>query len=347
MTIGYRFKQMALPVEQVQLADRLGYHSVWSAEAYGSDAMTPLGYLAAVTKNIRLGTGIIQIGARTPANAIMQAQTIDGMSGGRMILGIGVSGPQIVEGWYGTPWGNAIDRLRDYVAIMRKIQEREAPVTHDGPEYQLPYRGPGSSGLGKPLHSILHMRRDLPIWLGSFTPGGLRLAGEVADGVTGGFVPDELARVKSSVEEGFALAGNGKGWDDFELWAGTQVIVTNDVKAAIDSMKPGRALSIGGMGARSKNFHNWRVIQRGYVDEAKRIQDLYLGGQKDEAAAAIPDELIDEEALIGPPERIKEKFQTWLDLADDGLDGLKIGTQQPEAIELMAELAGSRENIRA
>ena len=338
---------MAVPVEQVQLADSLGFDSVWTGEAYGSDAMTPLAYLAALTKQIRLGTSIIQIGARTPANAAMQAQTIDGMSGGRMILGIGTSGPQIIEGWYGTPWGKPLDRLRDYTAIMKKIFEREAPVTHDGPEYKLPYQGPGSSGLGKPLHSILHMRRDLPVWFGSFTPGGLRLAGEVGDGLTGSFVPSEIPRIRTSVEEGFAKAGNGKGWDDFELFSTASVIVTNDVKAALDSIKPGRALYVGGMGARTKNFHNWRVVQRGYPEVAAKVQELFLAGRKDEAAAAIPDELIDEEAIVGPPDRIREKFKAWLDAGEKGMNGLLIGAQQPEAIELIAEIAGTRENVRA
>ena len=345
--MSYSGARIEFPWDRVKLADSLGYHSVWSAEAYGSDAMTPLAYLAAVTKQIKLGTGIIQIGARTPANAVMQAQTIDGMSGGRMILGLGVSGPQIIEGWYGTPWGKALDRLRDYVAIMRKIQERESPVTHDGPEYQLPYTGPGSSGLGKPLHSILHMRRDMPIWLGSVTPGGLRLAGEVADGVYAGFVPSELPQAKKSLEEGFAKAGNGKSWSDFQLFSRTHVIITNDVKAALDSVKPGRALYIGGMGARSKNFHNERVVRRGYPEVAAKVQDLFLAGRKDEAAAALPDELIEEEVLVGPPDRIREKFRLWEDLSEKGLDGLVITTQQEEAIELIAELADTRANAPA
>ncbi len=345
--MGYSGAQIDFPWENVKLADRLGYHSVWSAEAYGSDAMTPLGYLAAITDNIKLATGIIQIGARTPANAAMQAQTIDGMSGGRMILGIGVSGPQIIEGWYGTPWGQPLDRLRDYITIMRKIFAREEPVTHDGPEIKLPYTGPGSSGLGKPLHSILHTRRDLPIWMGSFTPGALRLAGELADGVNGGFVPSELPRFKKSIEAGFEKAGGSKSWKDFELFSSTRVIITDDVKAALDRVKTQRALYIGGMGARSKNFHNWRMIQRGYPDEAAKIQDLFLAGRKDEAAATIPDEFIDEEVMVGPPERIRQKFRVWQDLADQGVDGLIIRTQQPEAIELIAELAETRASVKA
>ncbi len=309
--------------------------------------MTPLAYLAGLTSRIRLATGIIQIAARTPANAAMQAATIDGMSGGRFICGIGVSGPQIVEGWYGQPWGKATERLRDYTAIMKKVLKREAPVTHDGKEISLPYVGEGSSGLAKPLRSILHMRPDLPIWFGSFTPAALRLAGEVADGITGGFTPSELPRVRASLQQGFDKAGNGKSFDDFELFAGATVLVTNDVKAGLDSIKPGRALYIGGMGARNKNFHNDRMVKRGYPDEAARVQELYLAGRKDEAAAAIPDEFIDEEAIIGPPDRIRERFRAWADASENGLDGLNITAWQPEALELMAELAGTRETLKA
>ncbi len=342
LSIGYSGAYMALPVELVQQADRLGFDSVWTAEAYGSDAMTPLAYLAAVTKNIRLGTGIIQLAGRTPANAAMQAATIDAMSGGRFVCGIGVSGPQIVEGWYGQPWGKPLDRLRDYVQIMKKVLARKAPVSHAGREISLPYTGPGSSGLGKPLNSILHMREDLPIWLGSMTPGGLRLAGEVADGLVGGFVPSELASVRAHIEQGFHKAGNGKSWMHFELFSGAPVILTDDVKGAIDSLKPGRALYIGGMGARSKNFHNERMVQRGYPAEAARIQELFLAKRKDEAAATIPDEFIDEEALIGPPARIRERYQAWAAAGEKGLDGMMISTRQSDALALMAEIAGAR-----
>jgi F420-dependent oxidoreductase-like protein len=268
------------------------------------------------------------------------------MSGGRFICGVGVSGPQIVEGWYGEPWGDPTERIRDYVAIMRKIFAREGPVTHQGSEISLPYQGPGSSGLAKPLRPILHIRPDLPIWLGSFTPKNLRLAGAIADGLAGSFVPSELPRVKASIEQGFAEAGNGKSWKDFELFSIANVIVTNDVKAALDSIKPQRALYIGGMGARTKNFHNESMVKRGYPEEAARIQELFLAGRKDEAAAAIPDEFIDEEALVGPPDRIREKFKAWADAGENGLTGLSVWAWQPEARELMAELAETRAAIR-
>ncbi|HZQ36731.1 MAG TPA: LLM class F420-dependent oxidoreductase [Dehalococcoidia bacterium] len=342
LMIGYSGAALHIPVERVQLAERLGYDSVWTSEAYGSDAMTPLAYLAGFTSRIRLGTAIIQLAARTPANAAMQAGTIDAISGGRFICGVGVSGPQIVEGWYGQPWGEPLDRLRDYVAIMKTIFAREAPVTHDGPEISLPYRGAGSSGLAKPLRSILHMRPNLPIWMGSNTPGGIRLAGEIADGLIGTFVPSEAPRVRATLQQGFERAGNGKSFKDFELFSGTSVVVTDDVKAAIDRLKPQRAFYIGGMGARSKNFHNAHMARRGFPEEAARVQELFLAGRRDEAAAAIPDEFIDEEALIGPPARIRERFNAWV---DSGVDGLTIGSQEPEAIELMAEIAELRPQV--
>lgn len=225
---------------------------------------------------------------------------------------------------------------------MRKIIKREGPVTYDGKEIRLPYEGPGSSGLAKPLHSILHMRPDLPLWLGSWTPKNLRLAGEIADGITASILPSELEAAKAQIRKGFDKAGNGKSFKDFEIQSSVRVIITNDVKAAFATVKPHRALYIGGMGARAKNFHNDRMVKRGYPDEAKRVQDLFLAGRKDEAAAAIPDEFIDEETLIGPPDRIREKFKAWSDAGEKGITGLTIGTQQPEALELMAELAELR-----
>ncbi|HET7737267.1 MAG TPA: LLM class flavin-dependent oxidoreductase, partial [Tepidiformaceae bacterium] len=244
------------------------------------------------------------------------------------------------------PWGDPSERIRDYVTIMKKIFAREGPVTHDGSEIKLPYVGPGSSGLAKPLRPILHIRPDLPIWLGSWTPKNLRLAGEIADGVTASFIPRELPAARAQIQKGFDAAGNGRSFKDFELFCSTRVVVTNDVKAALDSIKPQRALYIGGMGARSKNFHNQRMVNRGYPDEAKRVQDLFLSGRKDEAAAAIPDDFIDEEALVGPPARIRERFKMWADAAGDGLfDGLTVSAWQPEALELMAELAETRQHV--
>ena len=341
LALGYSGATLRLPVERVQLAERLGFDSVWTAEAYGSDAITPLAYLAAVTKRIRLGTGIMQLAARTPAAAAMAMGTLDALAGsGRVIAGLGVSGPQIVEGWYGQPWGRPYWRLRDYVSIMRKIFARKDPVRHDGQEISLPYTGPGSVGLGKPLTSILHMDPRLPIWLGTGTESNVKLTAEIADGwLPLGFVPRLMPMLRPWLEEGFRRAGGGKGFSDFEIQPRAEVAITDDVKGALAGMKPRVALYVGGMGHRDKNFHTQAMTANGYGEAAERIQELYLAGRKAEAVAAVPDDFIDEGALVGPRDRIRERFRAW---ADSGATGLTVATQQDEAIELMADLAGCR-----
>ncbi|MBW2421600.1 MAG: LLM class F420-dependent oxidoreductase [Deltaproteobacteria bacterium] len=340
LMLGYSGTRMDLPVAMVQRAEELGYDSVWTAEAYGSDATSPLAYLAALTRRIRLGTSIMQLAARTPAMAAMQAATIDDLAGGgRFVAGIGVSGPQIVEGWYGQPWGRPYYRIRDYVTIMRKIFRREGPVVHEGREIALPYVGEGALGIGKPLKSILHMNPDIPIWLGTGTETNVRLTAEIADGwFPLSFVPGMMETYRPWLEEGFARAGNGKSFADFEIQPGTAVIVTNDIGPALASMKPIIALYVGGMGHRDKNFHNDMMVRRGYADAAARIQELYLAGRKAEAIAAVPDEYCDEGALIGPKQRIRERYQPW---ADSGATGLTILSPDLEGLELMAELAAS------
>ena len=336
--LGYSGATMSLPVERVLLAERLGYDSVWTAEAYGSDAVTPLAYLAALTRRIRLGTGIMQLAARTPAAAAMAVATLDALAGGdRAIAGLGVSGPQIVEGWYGQPWGRPYWRLRDYVAIMRKVLTRKEPVRHDGREIQLPYTGPGALGVGKPLMSILHANPRIPIWLGTGTEANVKLTAEVADGwLPLGFVPSTMPLVRPWLEEGIMRAGHGKSLKDLEIQARAQVIITDDVRAALRQLKPRIALYVGGMGHRDKNFHKDMMIRRGYGDAAARIQELYLAGRKEEAMAAVPDEFCDEGGLVGPVARIRERYRPW---ADCGITGLIVVADQPEALELMADLA--------
>jgi F420-dependent oxidoreductase-like protein len=335
--IGYSGAELRLPVEKVQLAERLGFDSVWTAEAYGSDAITPLAYLAALTKRIRLGTGIMQLAARPPAAAAMAAGTVDALAGGgRVIAGLGVSGPQIVEGWYGQPWGKPTTRIRDYVAIMRKIFERKEPVAHAGREIALPYTGPGALGVGKPLMSILHMNPRLPIWLGTGTEANVKLTAEIADGwLPLGFVPRLMPMLRPWLEEGFRRAGGGKGLAGFEIQPSIQVAITDDVKGALARMKPRVALYAGGMGHRDKNFHKEMMIRRGFAEAAQRIQELYLAKKKAEAEAAVPDEFCDEMALVGPAGRIRERYRAW---ADSGITGLTLVTEQPEAMELMAGL---------
>ena len=335
--IGYSGAELRLPVDKVLLAERLGFDSVWTAEAYGSDAITPLAYLAALTKRIRLGTGIMQLAARPPAAAAMAAGTVDALAGGgRVIAGLGVSGPQIVEGWYGQPWGKPTTRIRDYVAIMRKIFERKEPVAHAGREIALPYTGPGALGVGKPLMSILHMNPRLPIWLGTGTEANVKLTAEIADGwLPLGFVPRLMPMLRPWLEEGFRRAGGGKGLAGFEIQPSVQVAITEDVKGALARMKPRVALYAGGMGHRDKNFHKEMMIRRGFAEAAQRIQELYLAKRKSEAEAAVPDEFCDEMALVGPVGRIRERYRAW---ADSGITGLTVVTEQPEVMELMAGL---------
>ena len=335
LMLGYSGGQLKLPVEKVQLAERLGYDSVWTAEAYGSDALSPLAFLAAKTERIKLGTSVIQLAGRTPANAAMTVATIDALAGGnRVICGIGVSGPQIVEGWYGQPWGKPYYRLKDYVTIMKKIFRREEPVVHDGKEISLPYVGEGGMGVGKPLKSILHMNPDIPIWLGTGMESTVKLTAEIADGwLPLGLVPETYKTYQPWIQEGLKKAG--KKPEDFECQGGSQVIVTDDVKASLDILKPGIALYVGGMGHKTKNFHKEMMIRRGFGDAAERIQELYLAKKKDEAIATVPDEFVDQGALIGDRERIQKRFRQW---EDSGVTGLTIGGDE-EALRLMAEVA--------
>lgn len=338
LAIGYSRAHLDIPVQLVQRAEELGYDSVWTAEAYGSDAVTPLAFLAAHTKRIKLGTGIMQLAARTPANAAMSAATVDAMAGGgRFIAGLGVSGPQIVEGWYGQPWGKPYYRMKDYVAIMRKIFKREGPVTHDGREISLPYTGPGAMGIGKPLKSILHMNPDIPIYLATGNESTVKLTAEIADGwLPMGFMPGAMDEYRPWLEEGFRRAGNGKSMKDFAITASVHVEVENDVKAALARLKPEVALYVGGMGHKDKNFHNDIMVRRGFGDAAKRIQELYLTKHKDEAIAAVPDEWVDMKSLVGPPARIQQRYRAW---EECGADTLSVRSRQPEAIEAMAKAA--------
>jgi len=335
LMLGYSGADLRIPLDDVKLAERLGYDSVWTAEAYGSDAITPLAYIAAHTERIRLGTAVLQLAGRTPANAAMAMATLDKLAGGnRAICGLGVSGPQIVEGWYGQPWGKPYYRIKDYVTIMKKIWAREEPVTHDGKEISLPYTGEGAMGVGKPLKSILHMNPNIPVFLGTGMESTVRMTAEIADGwLPLGFVPETAHLYKDWIDEGLAKAD--KSMDDFERQAMTQVKVTDDVQSALDALKPGIALYVGGMGHKNINFHKEMMVRRGFAEEADRIQALYLAKRKDEAIAAVPDEFVDSGALIGPKARIQERYKAW---EDAGITGLTINGNA-EAIRTMAEVA--------
>ena len=339
LSLGYSGAALEIPVPLVQRAEALGYDSVWTAEAYGSDAVTPLAFLAGKTSRIKLGTAIMQLAGRTPANAAMSAATVDALAGGgRFIAGIGVSGPQIVEGWYGQPWGKPYYRIKDYVTIMRKIFAREAPVAYQGSEISLPYSGRGAMGVGKPLKSILHMRPDIPIYLGTGNEATVKLTAEIADGwLPLGFAPGSMPEYKPWLEEGFRRSGGRRSFANFEIQASVHVEVGNDVKAALNKLKPEVALYIGGMGHRDKNFHKEIMIRRGFKDAADRIQELYLAHRKEEAAAAVPDEWVDAKSLVGSPARIIQRYRAW---EKSSLTGLTVRSKQPEAIEVMAAAAG-------
>ena len=297
--------------EAVAEADRLGFDSIWTAEAYGSDALTPLAWWGASTSKVRLGTAIMQLSARQPAAAAMAAMTLDHLSGGRFILGLGVSGPQVVEGWYGMPFAKPLARTREYIGVVREIFAREGRVTNDGPHYPLPY--PDGTGLAKPLKSTIHpLRTDIPIFRGAEGPKNVALAAEICDGWLALFFSARNQDFyRDALDEGFSREGARRSWDDFEIAATVPVIVHDEVEQAADFLRPMYALYFGGMGARKANFHHDVAVRLGYEAQAKRVQDLYLEGRKDEAAAAVPTELVEQLALIGPEDKIRDDLEAW------------------------------------
>jgi F420-dependent oxidoreductase-like protein len=327
--------KLQIPFDLIQEAERLGYDSVWTAEAYGNDAIVPLSFIAARTTKIKVGTAIMQMPARTPAMAAMTAMSLDALSGGRFVLGLGPSGPQVVEGWHGVPYGRPLTRTREYVSIVRSILAREAPLEHKGFHYQIPCLGEGTTGLGKPLKSILHGRPDMKIYTAAISPNGLRCAGEVADGVFPVWMsPAREDVILPHIQEGIATAGEGKSLGDFDLAPFVTVILGDEVDKCRMPVKGMLALYIGGMGARGRNFYNDYAKRLGYEEAAVRIQDLYLEGKKAEAMAAVPDELVDEVALVGPRERIAESLEAWKASA---VTSMLLGAGQPEALRLVAE----------
>jgi F420-dependent oxidoreductase-like protein len=325
-------------VQLAQEAEGLGYHSVWTAEAYGTDAVTPLTWLMAHTERLNFGSAILQMPARTPAMTAMTAATLDLMSGGRFLLGLGLSGPQVVEGWHGQPYGKPLRRSREYVDIVRTILAREAPLEHHGEEYDIPYQGPDATGLGKPLKIIVHPRRaDIPIYLAAIGPKNVQLCAEIADGWLPIFFSPTRFRETygASIDAGFAAAAGNKTLADFDVAPTVSVIVGDDLDMLRGFVKPMAALYIGGMGARGRNFYNDLACRYGFEAAAKEIQDLYLDGKKQEAVAAVPDDLVDEISLIGPKERIADRLGAW---QESGITTMIVGAQQPEALQVMAEL---------
>jgi F420-dependent oxidoreductase-like protein len=298
-------------LEAILEADRLGFSSVWTAEAYGSDSLTPLAWWGSQTKNVRLGTSIVQMSARTPAATAMAAMTMDHLSNGRFILGLGASGPQVVEGWYGQPYPKPLARTREYVDIVRQIISRRAPVDFHGEFYDMPFKD--GTGLGKPLKSTIHPRRDsIPIYLGAEGPKNVALSAEICDGWLPLFYsPKEDAYYRNCLNEGFAKSGEANKADRFEVAAVLTVIPGDDIEKCADMVRPFLALYAGGMGARGANFHFEVFARMGYEDVALKVQDLYLAGKKDEAAAAIPLAMVEDVALIGPPDKIRDEAAKW------------------------------------
>ena len=316
----------------VQHAESLGFHSVWTAEAYGSDSIVPLVWAAAHTSTINVGTAIMQMPARTPANTAMTAATLDLLSDGRFLLGLGLSGPQVVEGWHGEAYGKPLGKTREYVEIVREILKREKPLEHHGAHYDIPYSGPDATGLGKPLKLIIHPKRaDIPVYLAAIGPKNVALSAEIADGwLPVFFAPSRFAETYG---ESFAATD----LDRFDIAPTVSVVLGDDIDACRSMVKPGLALYIGGMGARGRNFYNDLACRYGYEGAAKEIQDLYLDGKKKEAAAAVPDQLVDEVALCGPKGRIAELLEPW---KASPVTTLIVGSPQREALEVMAELVG-------
>lgn len=331
LVLGYSGAQFDVPQGLVDAAERLGFDSIWTSEAWGSDAVTPAAWVLARTQRIKVGTAIMQMSARTPAMSAMTAMTMNALSGGRFILGIGPSGPQVIEGWHGQPYGKPLLRTREYISIVRQIIAREAPLEHQGEHYQIPYHGEGATGLGKPLKSILHGDASQKIYTGTIAPAGVAMSAEVADGMFPVFaIPEKFDVFAPALEKGFAKAGGGKSMDNYDILPFVPTVMGDDIEACRKPVKANLALYIGGMGARDKNFYNDYAKRLGYGAAAKQIQDLFLTGKRQEAADAVPDELVDAIALVGPAARIEARLQDWRKAADQGYVHSLLLTQASE-----------------
>jgi F420-dependent oxidoreductase-like protein len=338
LMLGYAVKKMELPIDLIKGAEQLGYDSVWVAETWGSDAVSVAAWILAQTNRLKVGTAIMQVPARTPANTAMSAMSLAQLSNGRFILGLGASGPQVVEGWHGVGYQRALTRLRECIEIVRLIMAREEPAQYDGEIYQIPYRGEGATGLGKPLKSILQADTSIPIYTASFTPAGFRLSGEIADGFFPAFMsPEKMDFILSELEKGFAKAGGGKSYADFDIAACVGVAMGDDLDACRLPIKKMLALYIGGMGAKKKNFYNDFAVKMGYADAAAQLQELYLGGKQREAIQAVPDELVDEVALVGPAERIAERAQAWK-AKSEYIKTMLFSVHQPEVLPVLKKV---------
>jgi F420-dependent oxidoreductase-like protein len=323
ITVDMSGPRPKLDMDRVLEAERLGFTQAWTGEAYSTDAVSPVTWILARTTKIKAGTGIMQMPARTPACAAMTVLSLQALSGNRFICGIGPSGPQVIEGWHGVPFGKPMQRTKEYIAIIKQILAREKPLEFHGDQYTIPYDGPGATGLGRPLRSIAHGNPDVSFFTASITPAGLRTAGEVADGnLPIFFSPDAPDVVTAPTLEGRKKVG--KTMAGFDTAPYVRAKMGPDIAACRDAIRPELALYIGGMGARSKNFYNDMISAMGFEADAKVIQDLYLDGKKNDAAANVPDKLIDAISLVGSAERIRDRLQAWKDVARNGHVGTMV-----------------------
>ena len=323
--------------ELVSTAEEVSFDTVFTAEAWGSDAYTPLAWWGRETTRMRLGTSVIQLSARTPTACAMAALTLDHLSGGRHILGLGVSGPQVVEGWYGQKFPKPLARTREYIDIIRQVWAREAPVHSDGPHYPLPLTGEGTTGLGKNLKPITHpLRPDIPIMLGAEGPKNVALAAEIADGWLPIFYSPRIATMYNEwLDEGFARPGARHTRETFEICATAQVVVTDDRPAIMELMKPHLALYVGGMGAEGTNFHADVYRRMGYAEVVDEVTKLFRSDRKDEAAKVIPDELVDDSAIVGDLAYVQEQIKAW---EASGVTMMVVGARSSEQIRDLAAL---------
>ena len=338
LQLGYWQAQPPVDAQQkILAAEQLGFDTVFTAESWGSDAFSPLAWWGAATSRIRLGTSIVQMSARTPTSTAMHALTLDHLSGGRVVLGLGLSGPQVVEGWYGQPFGKPLARTREFVSIVRQVLDREAPVTSAGPHFPLPYQGPNALGLGKPLRPITHpLRADLPIWLGAEGPKNVALTAEIADGWLPIYYSPKVADMyRSWLGEGFARPGARRRPSDFEIATNCQVVITADRERALEAMRPMLAFYIGGMGAKEMNFHKNVFARMGYEKQADEIQDLFFEGRRDEATATVPLEMVADISLVGTPEQIRAELPMW---EEAGVTMLVIGARDTSEMQRVAEV---------
>ncbi|WP_017936394.1 LLM class F420-dependent oxidoreductase [Nocardioides sp. Iso805N] len=341
LQLGYWGAQPPAGVgEVVAAAEEAGFDAIFTAEAWGSDAFTPLAWWGRETSRIKLGTSIVQMSGRAPTSIAMHALTLDHLSGGRVILGIGVSGPQVVEGWYGAPFAKPLARTREVVSIIRQVMAREAPVTNDGPHYPLPYNGPGSVGLGKPLKSIVHpLRADVPIWLGAEGPKNVAQTAEIADGwIPLFYTPKSAAMYQPWLDEGFARPGARRTRADFEIAATCHLEVVSSAeekRAVLAAMKPFVSLYMGGMGAKEQNFHNAVFVRMGYGELAEEVQRLYLAGEKDRATALVPDELVDDMHIVGTAGEVRERVAQW---ESTGVTTLLLSLRSADEVRRVAEV---------